>query len=295
MQTWKPLETLVERVENATELDRAAAWIHRLVRACVRPGPVEDVLSGTPVGHPIHPALVAVPIGAWASVTVLDLAGESSAARRMTAFGCLAAVPAAASGATDWLSTDRAERRVGLVHALLNDLALTAYTYSWLARRRGSRARGVCASLVGATFLSGAGWLGGHLAYAQGVGVDTTAFAQLPGEWTDAGAETDLPGEGDVAMFEADAIPVLVTRRRGKLVAMADRCTHRGGPLHEGEVVEGCVICPWHGSAFSLDDATVRSGPASRPQPLFEIRVRAGRVEVRREESRTLRTNPVGH
>ncbi len=77
-------------------------------------------------------------------------------------------------------------------------------------------------------------------------------------------------------------------------MALADRCTHRGAPLHEGEVKEGCVICPWHDSVFDLRDGSVRSGPASRPQPVFDVQVSDGRVRVRRLESRTLRSNPVG-
>jgi nitrite reductase/ring-hydroxylating ferredoxin subunit len=143
--------------------------------------------------------------------------------------------------------------------------------------------------------LSASGWLGGHLSYAQGVGVDTTVFENLPTEWTDALAESELPADGAVTSVELGGIPILVTRRGSRIVAMADRCTHRGGPLHEGEVRADCVVCPWHGSAFSLDDGEVRSGPATRPQPLLDARVQDGRVQVRRAEERTLRSNPVGN
>jgi hypothetical protein len=89
-----------------------------LLRKAVPEGPAKEVLRGTPLGHPLHPALVAVPIGAWASATLFDLLGDDAGARRLTAIGCLAAVPAALAGGTDWLSTDGAQRRVGLVHAL---------------------------------------------------------------------------------------------------------------------------------------------------------------------------------
>jgi nitrite reductase/ring-hydroxylating ferredoxin subunit/uncharacterized membrane protein len=237
--------------------------------------------------------LVAVPIGAWVSSAVFDATGNGPAARRLIGLGCLAAVPAAASGANDWITTTGAERRVGLVHAALNDTAVLTYWLSWRARRRGKRAKGVALSLAGAGFLSAAGWLGGHLAYAQGVGVDTTAFQQVPLDWTDAGAESDVPAIG-VGQLVADGIPLLVTRRAGKVVAMLDRCTHRGGALSDGDVDGECVICPLHGSRFSLDDGSVRGGPASRPQATLEVRIRDGRIEVRRVESRGLRTNPVG-
>ena len=135
------------------------------------------------------------------------------------------------------------------------------------------------------------GWLGGHLAYAQGVGVDTTVFELLPTEWTDlCGLDevSDKPTRHDVT-----GVPVVVYRSGSDLVALADRCTHRGGPLHEGSVDSaGCITCPWHGSTFDTA-GRVTSGPATRPQPALEVRVENGRIQVRRDEERALRLNPV--
>lgn len=150
---------------------RVQSWLGKAVPA----GPARDVLRGKPLGHPLHPALVTVPIGAWVSATLFDLLGDDAGARRLTAIGCLAALPTALSGGADWLSTDGEQRRVGIVHAILNDVALTCYTLSWRVRRRGERSRGVRLSLVGGAVLAVGGWLGGHLAYALGVGVDTAA------------------------------------------------------------------------------------------------------------------------
>src|SRR3954471_16601075 len=101
---------------------------------------------------------------------------------------------------------------------------------SWLARRRGRRARGVGLSLAGAGLISVSGWLGGHLSYSLGIGVDTTAFQQLPQEWTDVLAEADLPAEGQFAGADADGMAVLLTCRNGTITALVDRCSHRGGP-----------------------------------------------------------------
>jgi len=160
-------------------------------------GPAKEVLRGTPLGHPLHPALVAVPIGAWASATLFDLLGDDAGARRLTAIGCLAALPAALAGGTDWLSTDGAQRRVGMVHALLNDAALTCYTLSWRARRRGARSRGLVLSLAGGGLLGAGAWLGGHLAYSLGVGVETANFldrrARNDARHVDADANTSEP------------------------------------------------------------------------------------------------------
>jgi nitrite reductase/ring-hydroxylating ferredoxin subunit/uncharacterized membrane protein len=295
VRTPRLVENAIERLEHSRAIDAPGAALNAVLSKVIRPGVVEDTLSGTPAGHPAHPALVAVPIGAWTSSLLLDAVGDEDGARRLIGLGLIAAVPTAASGASDWLSTDGAERRVGLVHAVLNYGAIASYAGSWFARRAGRRRTGVGLSIGGAGLLGAAGWLGGHLAYAMGVGVDTTAFMGFPAEWTDALAVDDLPAENSLTSAEVAGVPVLVTVRGGRTVAMADRCTHRGGPLHEGEVVDGCVVCPWHGGTFSLDDGAVRSGPATRPQPLLETRVHDGRVQVRRAEERSLRTNPTGH
>ena len=177
MRPTSALEAVADRIEHAEQLEGIATKVQALIRRVLPPG-VEEMLRGGPLGHPLHPALVAVPIGAWTSATVLDLVGERSAARKLTALGCLAAVPTAAAGAADWSSTTGAQRRTGLVHAAVNDAALTTYLLSWRARRRGHWLRGIMLSLVGGGLLGAGGWLGGHLAYSQGVGVDTSEFRQ---------------------------------------------------------------------------------------------------------------------
>lgn len=287
------LDRAVAALENTTALDGIGSRLAALVGKLVKPGPVEDTLSGTQIGHPAHPSLVVVPLGAWVSSTVLDAVGERDAARRMVGFGLLASGPAVATGLSDWANTMGAERRVGLVHAAANDVAIGLYAGSWFARRSGRTTAGVALSSAGMALLTVAGWLGGHLAYAQGVGVDTTAFQSYPGDWVDALGEEEVR-EGELSHVEVGGVPILFTRRHGSVVAMADRCSHRGGPLHEGELRDGCVVCPWHASAFDLGTGDVARGPAVRPQPTMQVRVHNGRVHVRRDEERTLRTNPAG-
>jgi nitrite reductase/ring-hydroxylating ferredoxin subunit len=137
-----------------------------------------------------------------------------------------------------------------------------------------------------------AGFLGGHLAYARGVGVSTTAFQSGPADWSrllDAdelvpgvATEAAVDGVGFVAVATDDGVRVL-----------ENRCTHRGGPLADGTVAGGCVECPWHGSRFALTDGRVVTGPASIPQPAYETRVVAGAVQIRRTELGGLRTASV--
>jgi nitrite reductase/ring-hydroxylating ferredoxin subunit/uncharacterized membrane protein len=275
---------LAQRLEQADGLDEAAKTGQRWLRAVLKPGPVRDLLSGTWLGHRLHPLLIAAPLGSWVSATVLDLTGgpeARKAADHLIGFGILAAVPTAASGANDWMDLLGAERRVGLVHASVNYSALALMIASWAARRRGRRATGVALSLAGDALIGMGGYLGGHLSFSKGVGVNVTAFDTGPRDWTAVATETDLR-EGEPIAVEAEGTRLMLVRYSDRLFALADRCTHLGGPLHEGELSDGCVTCPWHGSTFRLNDGHIQRGPASQPQPVYDLRVIAGKVEVRR-------------
>jgi uncharacterized membrane protein len=168
----KVLHRAVGHVEDAEVLDAPARAVQDLARRALPP-PVGGVLRGEPIGHPLHPALVVAPIGSWLSATALDLTGgDAAAVRRLVALGCLAALPTAAAGTADWVRTSGKARRVGFVHAGVNDLALLVYLASWRARRSGSRVNGALLALAGAGVLSVGGWLGGHLTYRLGANVE---------------------------------------------------------------------------------------------------------------------------
>lgn len=146
-------------------------------------GPLKDLLSGTWLGHPLHPVLTDVTIGAWTSAGMLDvLGGERStdAARRLIGLGVLSAGPTALAGWSDWADTEGDERRAGVAHALGNTAAIAAFSLSWAARRGGRRGLGVALSMAGAGIASATAYIGGHLVYSRGVGVDVTAFDRLP-------------------------------------------------------------------------------------------------------------------
>src|SRR3954453_373826 len=94
------LHHLAERVGAATSLDGPAEAVAGWIRGIVPRGPVKDALSGTPIGHALHPFLTALPLGTWTSATLLDLVGGRAArpvAERPKTTGVLAAVPTAAS------------------------------------------------------------------------------------------------------------------------------------------------------------------------------------------------------
>lgn len=280
------LADLVERLGGLEALDRAAKPLAGAVAKVVpAPGRLKDLLSGTWLGHPLHPMLTDVPIGMWTSALLLDLTGDrdgggARAADRLAAAGLVAAVPTMAAGASDWSDYLGGERRVGLVHAVANVVAAGCYGSSLVATRAGAPRVGRGLRLAGFASMMAGGYLGGHLSYTKGVNVNRNAFDHRVQDWTPVLDESDL-AEGRPVVVEVEGTPVMVMRDGDGLVALADRCGHAGGPLHEGEVSGGCVTCPWHASTFRLADGGVVHGPATTPQPRFETKVEAGKVLVR--------------
>ena len=282
-----PLDPLAQRLEEATALDPIGAKVGEVVRSSLGPGVPKDLLSGTWLGHALHPILTDVVIGSWTSATILDLIGgrqSQPAARRLIGVGIAAYPVTALAGAHDWADTelgDPGARRVGLVHAATNSVALALYALSLRSRRRGNRGAGTVLGLAGAGVLGAGGWLGGHLSYAQGVGVDQTVFDPGPTEWT-AAMDGAALAPGATATAVVEETPVMLHRAPDGIVALHDRCSHRGCSLAGGTIVAGYVECPCHGSRFDLRDGTVVRGPATTGQPAFEAREAGGRIEVRR-------------
>ncbi|MGH3764768.1 MAG: Rieske 2Fe-2S domain-containing protein [Pseudonocardiaceae bacterium] len=274
---------LVRRIERFSALDKVAKPVAGLVGRVVQPRLVRNLLSGTRLGHPAHPMLTDVPIGAWSMSTLLDTLGGVSmepAADVLVGVGILSAIPTAATGLNDWSDTIGGARRVGAVHASANVAALGLYVASLVARRRGRRGAGKALGLVGLGALMVGGYLGGHLSFARAINVNHTALEHRPGEWTPVLADAEL-GEGEHRAVFAGEAAVLLVRDDGELYALANTCSHAGGPLHEGEFVDGCVVCPWHASSFRLTDGSIVRGPATTPQPTYQTRVRDEKIEVR--------------
>jgi nitrite reductase/ring-hydroxylating ferredoxin subunit/uncharacterized membrane protein len=279
------LHELVSRIGDIETLDRVTEPVTRTAKKLVPAGPVKDVLSGTPFGHPVHPPLTDVPIGCFTAATILDLLGGrrfEDAVGNLLAVGIVSAVPTASAGLSDWSDTDGSEKRIGLTHALANVGALSLFAGSLIARRRGSLALGRALSLAGMTTLAAGGYMGGHLSYSRGVGVNNAFYQQEPEDWTAVMDAADLPAGSPVKGDAGDAT-VLLYRSSDRIYGIGSRCSHAGGPLEEGKIDDGdlCVQCPWHGSVFRLDDGSVVHGPASVPQADYDVRVHDGRVEVR--------------
>ena len=278
--------TVVGKLEEAEWLDPATGVVGRVVAKLLPSGQVKDVLHGRWLGHQLHPLLVAVPIGMWSGATLLDVtAGRDGerAAQRLVGAGVLLVAPTAAAGWADWSELGEFEgpKRVGLIHAAANNLATVVYAASWLTRHRGNHARGRTLALLGAAGLGVGGYLGGHLAYSQGVGVNRNADEQKqPREWTDAAAFADIPA-GGLLRVDVAGQQVVLCSSSGELHAMGATCSHYGGPLEQGSIEGGCLVCPWHGSRFRLGDGSVARGPATVPQLSYDVRRVGDRVQLK--------------
>lgn len=286
-------EIPIEVVERQEWMDPVADGLQKaLTRAYESSGGagrrVKNFLHGTWLGHPLHPVLTDIPIGAWTAALVMDAIDASGAGKAYgrgadaaIGLGLVGAVASAVTGLTDWQAIDGRARRVGLAHGLLNLTGTALYTASWALRRgRGSRPSARALAAAGYAIAAFSAYLGGNLVYAKQIGVNHTAGEPLPEDFVPVIDEAELL-EGQPRRALADGVKVLLLRRGGQIYAIAEVCSHLGGPLAEGEVAGLTVRCPWHGSRFSVETGEVIDGPATHPQPCLETRIRDGRVEVK--------------
>jgi nitrite reductase/ring-hydroxylating ferredoxin subunit/uncharacterized membrane protein len=276
----------ISRLEQASALDAFSDRLQGVVQKVIRPRRVRDLLHGTWLGHPLHPVLVQLPVGAFMSAAVLDaLPVQDKAATTLVAVGTLGAAPAVAAGLVDWSELSRDQRRVGLVHAAANTVALGLYAGSLAARLSGRRGLGKLLGYAGLSLAGAGAYLGGHLSYQQGAQMNhgSSEMLRLPEDWAEVGEVAALP-EGKPTVRTIGDVRVLLYRLGDDVTAMVERCGHQGGPLGEG-AVEGtgenaCVVCPWHGSTFRLKDGRVEHGPAAGDQPTLRTRIRDGVLSV---------------
>jgi len=285
------LDALRSFIDQQDWLDPVGQSLEKYIRSLYSGTPngkqIQNLLNGVWLGHPLHPMLTDVPVGAWTAGLVLDgVAGMSdapgldTAADVVLATGLAAAVPAAASGFTDWMDTYGFESRLGLMHGLVMSSTIILYAGSLVARLAGARATGVALSNTGYALLAAGAYLGGDEVFDIGYPVNHTAFQHGPTEFVAVLDESDLV-EGQPARAEANGSPVVVVKQAGEIFALDDVCVHAGCSLAGGTVEERSIICPCHGSQYDLRDGAVTNGPATMPEPAYEVRVTAGKVEVR--------------
>lgn len=266
--------------------DGVGDFLQKLVRAVYGPfPPLRDLLHGTWFGHPLHPMLTDVPIGALVAAFVLDLAGLATAATWLVAIGILSMLAASLAGFADYLDLAGTPRRYGTLHSLVMVASLVLYVLSfgervwwplWFASAEIWLAGGgLLLLIVGA-------YLGGDLVFDHGSQVDRHAWRGGGAKWQPLDV-ADVP-EGQLVKAKAGAQTVVVVRRGERIYALHDTCAHQGCSLATGRLVDDArrIECPCHGSRFELADGSVNRGPAVFPQPVYEVRAADGKIEVRR-------------
>jgi nitrite reductase/ring-hydroxylating ferredoxin subunit/uncharacterized membrane protein len=259
---------------------------HRWLTALFRPmTPVKSFLNGKWLGHSLHAVLTDVPVGVFTLAIVLDVLDQRMAADVAIAFGLLAMIGAAIAGLADYTDTDGHPRMVATIHATLVVLALIVYAISmWLrlGNPDGDRTAAIAVSFVGYALLAGGAWIGGEVVYALGNMINRHAFrfSGTP-NWIKLDV-ADIP-EGQPTKAKAGAQTLVLVRQGSTIYALHDVCSHAGGPLSGGRIVDDCIECPWHASRFELASGRRRQGPTTFDQPRYEVReADGGGYEARR-------------
>jgi len=282
-------ELPVDLIERQQWLEPVESGLQRAVGGAFdSAGPagrgIRNFLHGVWLGHPLHPVLTDIPVGAWTAAVILDLVDEREGADLAVKVGLAGAVGSAVTGLTDWQATDGSARRIGLVHGLLNTAATALFAVSLVKRNQRDRSAGRTLAAIGYAVAFASAYLGGHLVYRKQIGVNHAIGNTPPEDWTPVLDSNELP-DGEPKRVDVGGTRILLVRRGSEIHAIGEVCSHLGGPLAEGELQGDVIQCPWHGSRFCVRDGSVVDGPATHPQPRFEARLNGGKIEVRSPQS----------
>ncbi len=280
-QEW--IDTLSEPIQNG---------IQALFKGAGDGGRVaKDLLNGVWLGHPLHPVITDIPIGAWTITQALDLASAAkggdkdldSAADITLGIGLLAAGGAIITGLTDWSDSHGKQRRTGMVHALVNVVGTSFTLSSFFLRLSGNKSsRGMARTLSAFGYLTSAfsAYIAGDLVYRLGMGVSRNAWVESPEKFTDVGDVHDLD-DGKMHKYDVEGNPVVLVKHDDGIHAFGGTCSHFGCPLWEGKLEGHILTCQCHGSQFNIKDGGLVHGPATDPVPAYETKEMIGRVYVR--------------
>jgi nitrite reductase/ring-hydroxylating ferredoxin subunit/uncharacterized membrane protein len=274
-------------------IDRQAGWATPLgewaqeVVAAVFAGrtPIKDALNGTWLGHPVHPVVTDVSVGAMTVAAVFDVVGQDGAADVALATGLAGMAASAVTGAADAVDTEGRPQLLATVHSTLMITSFGAYVVSFLLRLgpRGGRPLARLLAFAGYGVMTAGAYVGGDLVYREGNQVDRHAFDSESTKWRKLDVREVPAGTLVKAKTSADTLVLYRATDTDPVSALHATCAHAGGPLDKGTLVDGCVECPWHGSRFNLADGHLRRGPAVYDQPRYEIReTDDGALEARR-------------
>jgi nitrite reductase/ring-hydroxylating ferredoxin subunit/uncharacterized membrane protein len=251
---------------------------------------IKDLLNGTWLGHVVHPIMVTIPLGSWTATLLLDALwlgsedeGVAKSADLTLWLGLAGAFGSAATGLTQWIDTDGPEQRTGMLHALLNSGVTVLNIGSAILRLTGKRRSAITLASSAYALSLYSAYLGGELTYSSGIGVNHVAWEGGSDEFVAVMDEKDLQ-PGTLTRVDAAGIPVVLLKDGQTIHALAATCSHLGAPLDEGTYKDGILYCPWHNSGFRMADGSVANSPAVCAQPTFAVRLRNGKIELRRLE-----------
>jgi len=286
-------ERISARVLKSGSIRKISAFLNRLVHRLLGAPAMRRLkifLNGTWIGHPLHPMLKDIPIGAWTLTILLDLIGLSFgfpqlglASSITVGVGVAGALAAAAAGLADWMDVNPPEKAIGAFHASLNIGATIFFLVSFLMRwgrhwQLGWEAFAL--ALAGYLLVSCGGYLGGILVFHLGAMINRNAYRSGPADFTPAVLTAEL-AEGDLKRVLVEEQPVLLFKLNGKIQAVGAVCSHYGAPLNQGRVVENTIECPWHLSRFAIQDGRVVQGPACAAVPVYDCQIVNDQLQIK--------------
>jgi nitrite reductase/ring-hydroxylating ferredoxin subunit/uncharacterized membrane protein len=249
--------------------------------------------------HPLHPALIPFPFAFLTGAMLFDLAGVffgasrlSLTAAHLTLAGIGAGLVAAIPGVVDYVYSvppNSSGKARATRHALGNVTALALFALAFALRNADwtATAATMLVQVAGAIVLGYAGWLGGTLVTRNLISVDhryadrgkwqEASFQGTSGEEIVVASEDELK-DGHMKLLRVNGRRIALARAGQTFYAVDDRCTHRGGSLAGGVLVDGVVQCLWHGSQFDVRSGKPTCGPARKAIATFAVRRQNGRV-----------------
>jgi len=286
-------ERISARIITSNSIGKISASLDNLLHRCLGAPATRRFkvfLNGTWIGHPLHPMLTDIPIGAWTLTILLDLIGllflfpQLGLASSISAFiGVVGALAAAAAGLADWMDIDPPEKAIGAFHASVNVSATILFLISFLMRWGGHWRLGwttFVVALLGYLLVMIGGYLGGAMVFYKGVMINRNAYRTGPDDFRPTVATSEL-AEGQLKRVLVEEQPVVFLRLDGKIYALGAVCSHYGAPLNEGTIVDRTIECPWHASRFALEDGRVVQGPACAGMPVYDCKIVNNEVQIK--------------
>lgn len=286
-------ERISARLIKSNLIQKISVSLDKFLQLCFRAPAMRRLkifLNGTWAGHPLHPMLTDIPIGAWTLTIILDLIGllfgfpELGLASGITAgIGVAGALAAAAAGLADWMDVDPPEKAIGAFHATVNVSATILFLISFLVRwghKWQLEWETFALAAAGYVLVTIGGYLGGIMVFHMGVMINRDAYRTGPNDFKPA-LETRELTEGQLKRVSVEEQPVVLLRLDGTIYALGAVCSHYGAPLNEGKIIGRTIECPWHASRFSLEDGRVVQGPACAAMPVYDCKIVNDQVQIK--------------